>query len=225
MLQTIHNYIYFEIAQQGESLTVVRGLQCGNDAGSGGDFTVHVDLRAAWATTMQKTSYAGRRGSSAKVDGGCMLTLEKWYVVQGATVPYYQNPSMPLPTAEQKASGTTPGWEDWDNDGQPGVTSIIQGAVSGKVFSAARMWTALSGTVPSVASAFELPVQWNQEANVIGVDGSPLLASEVVRAADPKLHFVQFARLRADELPADDTGICSKVLALSPTLTARAAAL
>jgi hypothetical protein len=81
----------------------------------------------------------------------------------------------------------------------------------------------MSGTVPNVASVFKLPLNWDQEPNVMAYDGSPFLSSTAVRAADASLHFVQFARLQPSQAMGDDAALCKGLVALAPMLTPEAA--
>jgi hypothetical protein len=223
-LQTAHTFIYYEIEQQGDAFEIEKGLNCGDEAVGAGVFAATVDFRSTWASVTSKASYAGRTGKSVATSGGCMVELHKWYTVRGATLPYYIDPSKPVPSAEQKATATAPGWEDWDGDGNPGITGIVESSiVSGKIFVAPRQWTSMSGLVPAVRTLFKLPLDWSQEANVMAYDDNPLLASEAVRAADPALHFVQFARLTAEQATGDDSAICSSIATLAKTLTPEAA--
>jgi hypothetical protein len=222
-LQYTHYLSYFDIEQQADTFTVKKGLLCSFDSIGGGAFAATVDFHAAWAATSSRVTYNGRTGSSTKAGVGCKLEFQKWYLVRGATVSYYLDPAVPLPAADQKATGSTPGWEDWDGDGNPGITGIVSGVVSGKLFVAPRIWTSISASVPDVSSVFKVPVQWNQEQNVMAFDGTPLLASESVRAADATLHFAQFARLTADQATGDDAAICKSVVELAPKLTPEAA--
>ena len=83
----------------------------------------------------------------------------------------------------------------------------------------------MRGSVTDVASAFKLPLLWDQEANVMAYDGSPLLAGSAARAADAALHFVQFARISAEQSAGDDKAICASVTKLAKTLTPEAAGL
>jgi hypothetical protein len=221
-LQYAHSYLYYEIAQQGDTFTVTKGLQCGDDAVGGGSFAATVDFKPSWPHVIPHVSYAGRTGSSVMTSSGCKVEFAKWYTVRGATLPYYLDPANPLPTAEQKASGTTPGWEDWDNDGNPGLTGTISGVVTGKIFVAPRAWTSISGTTADLSVPFKLPLEWNQEQNVMSYDGSSLLSQEAVRAADKNLHFVQLARLTAAQTTGDDLAICASVVQLAPMLTPEA---
>lgn len=184
---------------------------------------VTADFRGAWPAIAAEVNFKGRKGTSVAAADGCKIDLQKWYTVRGATLPYYLDPNNPLPTADDQAASGKPGWEDWDGDGHPGITGMLSGVVSGKIFVAPRMWTQVSGTAPDVRSVIKLPLQWNQEPNVMSYDGTPLLGSEAARAADASLHFVQFARLDATQAAGDDAAICKSVVALAPMLTADAA--
>jgi len=221
--QVTHSILYYEIAQQGDSFTISKGMQCSDDTVGLGSFAATVDTRASWAAVASKAGYTGRTGSSTAVNGSCQIEFQKWYAVRGATVPYYTDPANALPTVDQKATDTAPGWEDWDGDGNPGITGVVSGAVTGKVFIAPRLWTTISASVPDVSSLFKVPLQWNVEQNVMSFDGTPLLAGEAVRATDMSLHFVELARLAPDQATGDDQAICASLIALAPTLTPTAA--
>jgi hypothetical protein len=222
-LQYNHKFIYYEIEQSGDAFTITKGMQCLNDTIADGTFAIRGDFSGAWPSLMRKVVYAGRKGTSVKAANGCKVDIAKLYTVYGATLPHYLDPSVPLPSAEQKATDTTPGWEDWDNDGNPGITGVLSLTVTGKIFVATREWTSMSGTVADVGSSFELPLIWDQEPNVMAYDGSPFLSSEAVRAADAQLHFAEFVRLKPDQATGDDDAICKSLRELAPTLTPKAA--
>jgi hypothetical protein len=223
-LQTAHTFLYYEIEQQADALTVGKSLFCGSDVIGGGAFAVVGDFSGAQPGQMRHVSHSGRKGSSAEVGSGCQIDFAKQYQVVGATVPYYLDPATVLPNADQKAVDGMPGWEDWDEDGNPGITGVLSGTVSGKIFTASREWTSWSGSAPDVAKSIRLPLEWDAEPNVMAYDGSPLLGSSAVRSADPNLHFVQLARLQDDQAIGEDAAICAGVRMLAPTLTPEAAA-
>jgi hypothetical protein len=222
-LQYVHNYLYYEIAQSGDAFSVTKSLYCGTDVVGGGAFAVTVDYRGAAAGVMKRVSHDGRKGTSTSAAEGCMVSFEKQYSVQGATVPYYLDPSTTLPSADQPAMNGQPGWEDWDEDQHPGITGHCEGTVTGQIYTAARDWTSYTGAVPDVASAIKLSMSWDQEPNVMAFDGSPFLGSSAVRAADASLHFAQLARLKEDQATGDDASICQSVVSLAPMLTPDAA--
>jgi hypothetical protein len=222
-LQYAHTYNYYEIEQKGDAFTVTKGMRCGDDAVGVGAFAVNVDFKASWPGSASRVGVAGRKGTSVPAATGCKIDFEKWYTVRGATLPHYLDPAIPLPTADEKATATKPGWEDWDGDGNPGLTGVLSGVVAGKIFVAPRQWTQMSGSVSNVSGVFKLPVQWNQEANVMSYDGSPLLASDSAKAADPALHFTEFARLTPEQATGDDAALCKRMVELAQTLTPAAA--
>jgi len=224
-LQYSHTYLYYEIQQTGAAFTVSKGLHCGDDAVGAGDFAATVDLSGSWPGVMARVQHMGRSGTSEEASGGCQIALDKWYTVRGATLPHYLDPATTLPTAEEQGTGSTPGWEDWDNDGAPGVTGVISGVVSGKIHTAPRQWTQMSGLVPDLSATVRLTLMWDQEQNVMSVDGSPLLSSTAVRAADPMLHFSQFIRLQDGQAVGDDAAICASIVELAKALTPEAAGL
>ena len=194
-LQYTHTYLYYEIAQQADAFMITKGLHCGDDALGGGALSATVDFKRSWAGCMSRVSYEGRTGMSVQTAAGCLIDFAKWYVVRGATVPHYLDPSHPLPTADDAAMGSQPGWEDWDGDGKPGISGYISGAATGKIFVAPRTWTSLTGAAPSLDSVITLAMQWDQQQNVMAYEGSPLLGTQAVRAANAKLHFARFVRL------------------------------
>jgi hypothetical protein len=224
-LQTVHTYVYYEIAATDGGFAITKGLHCGDDVIAEGLFAVEGDFSSSAAASTQRLSYVGRPVSSTASGGGCDVHFGKWYIVVGASYPHYTDPTLTLPTIDQPASGTTPGWEDWDQDGNPGVSIRLTGIIAGKVFVASRSWSEAQGSVSQLGDRFQIPLQWNQEKNVIGYEGSELLASDAVRAADPSLHFVELARLAPEQATGDDLAICRAVVELAPRLTPTASAL
>lgn len=223
-LQYTHEYIYYEIEQAAEALTVKKSLFCSSSTAGGGTFAVTVDYTpATQAALLKNVKETGRTGTSMSVAGGCKIQFAKQYRVLGATLPYYLDPATTLPSANDMAASGKPGWEDWDADGRPGVTGNCSGTVNGKIFVASRQWNVLSGTVPNVSSVIELGVDWDMEPNVMAFDGSPFLGSSAVRAAGASLHFAQLARLSNEQVAADDATTCKNLVALAPTLTPEAA--
>jgi hypothetical protein len=224
-LQTVHTWLYYEIEQQADALRVTKGLQCGDAVNARTALGGNADFHSSWDLVSQKFNDNGRTGTSTSTSAGCQVQLDKWYVIKGATVPHYTDPKFPLPMMNEPASGSTPGWEDWDQDGNPGVTGAISGAISGKIYMTSRTWNVLSGVVADPSHVFKLAADWKQEENVLGYDGSSLLTSQAVRAADATLHFAQLARLGPTQAAAgDDLAICAAIRQLAPMLTPDASA-
>lgn len=217
--QTAHTWLYYEIERDDQGFVITKGLHCGDDVVGLGAFPINADFHLSRDAVRQRIDYSGLRVRSAPAANGCSVAFERRYVVRGATVGHYEDPSLPLPGPDQPATGSTPGWEDWDEDGNPGITLILTGTIAGKVFIAPRTWFEPSGEVPQMASPMRLPLQWNQETNLLGFDGSPLLTTQGVRAADPNLHFAELARLPDGQATGSDLEICDAVLELAPNLT------
>jgi hypothetical protein len=217
--QYTHYYHYFEIDQQGDTFTVTKGALCDYDSVGVGAFAATSSFSGARDVVAERVNYSGRKGSSVVDPGGCKIDFDEWFTVIGASTPYYLDPDVALPSAEEMASGDTPGWEDWDEDGNPGITGQVSGIVTGKVFVAPRLRTSFGGVVASIDSAFQMRTDWVSEPNVMAYDGTPLLGSEAVRAADPTLHFTEMARLADDQAVGDTKAICASILELAPELT------
>lgn len=222
--QITHDYVYYEITQQGDSFKVTKGLECGTDTESTGSVMTALDFKASWDAIASRATYTGRTGRSVVRGAGCQVDFDPWYTVRGASMPYYLDPSTSFPTAVQPAANGKPGWEDWDADGNPGITGVVSGSNARAVFVASRSWTAISGAVDSVATRFMAPMQWSQENNVMSYWSLPWLGSEAVPAPDEQLHFAEFARLAPGQTTGDDLTVCATLTQLASTLTPTAAA-
>jgi hypothetical protein len=217
--QIINAWFYFELVQEGSEITVAKSVACGSRVRGLDPFPVSMDDTAAWPSYMRHTSYEGRRGSSKKAGSGCNVTFEKDAYVRGATVETYRDLSVPLPTIDQQASGSEPGWEDWEGDGEPGITIRVNGSASGTLYLASRTWTSYAGSIAASADTFNLPIDWAQERSTLALDGPQLLLTEVGRAPDPSKHLVEFSRLSDEESSGSDSERCETIRTLAPTLT------
>jgi len=218
-LQTVHSWRYYEIEQRAEQLTITRGLHCGDVVVASTLLAASADMRGAWPGTLANNDYRELSGTSRATADGCEIAFAKQYTVMGATAGYYRDPGRPLPTLEQRASAGAPGWEDWDDDGRPGVTLMISGAVTGSLFIASRSWHQLTARVRDTEGLIRFTDSWNQEAVTLGYDGTSLLTEQGVKAADPSLHFAEAARLDASQAHGDDAAVCAAVRMLASTLT------
>lgn len=217
--QATRNWLYYEVSQNGTDLTVTKGLHCGYDVVPITSLAGNVDLHAAWPALLANNPFAGQKGTVQASASECQVAFDKVYSVEGVTAPFYLDPAQALPTSSQQASAGTPGWEDWDGDGHPGISLHITGLASGTLYAAVRKWSAWSGTVTDTSGSFILAATWDQEEIVLGYDGSSLLTTQGVRASDPTVHFAEFARLDASEATGDDATICAAVRMLAATLT------
>jgi hypothetical protein len=216
--QASHNWFYYEIRQDGDQVTVTKGLHCGFDVKAVSTFGADVDSHLVWPSLLAHDSDAGRKGTMTVMGSGCQLDVEKRYTVRGATVSYYSNPSTTMPTASQQAMGSTPGWEDWDMDGNPGITLVVSGAAAGRLYCAQRDWNQWSGTVAANSTSFHIPVTWDSGQDPLGYDdaGSSLVTQAASPATDPAQHNVWFVKLDATQATGDDTAICAAVRSLIP---------
>ncbi len=198
---------------------MIKGLQCGFDVTAIGALGASVDSHTSWPAILTHDLDAGRKGTMAVTASGCQLDIEKRYTVRGATVSFYMDANQPMPTASQQASGSTPGWEDWDNDGHPGITLTVSGLATGHLYVAQRDWNQWSGAVAARSTTFKVSVTWDSGQDALGYDGSSLVTQSAVPATDPALHFVWFAKLDPTQATGDDTAACAAVRSLVPTLT------
>jgi hypothetical protein len=223
--EAAHEWLYLELGQTGDSGTVTKGLHCGGNVRGLTSVAASVDYQKTWPAMMKNDPSTGRKFTSKSASGGCAVAFEERYFILGATASYYVNPSTTMPTMSQEATGTTPGWEDWDNDGNPGFTNSVTGLATGQIYLADRKHNAWSGAIAAGASTFKLADDWNSEQDLLGYNGSQLLTetSSATRDNDASLHFVEFARLSATQATGDDATLCASIRTLAATLTPHAA--
>jgi hypothetical protein len=221
--QASHNWFYYEMRQDGDTVTVTKGLNCGFEVVAISELAANVDSQEAWPALLAHDSDQGRMGTMTASGSGCQLSLEKRYTVRGATQSFYDDPNQPMPTTTQQAMGTTPGWEDWDGDGHPGITLTVSGAATGKLYCAQRDWNQWTGPVAKDATSFQLPATWDSGQDVLGYQGSSLITSSSVPDPDASQHFVVFAKMTEAQGSGDDATICATMRSLLPTLAPAAA--
>jgi hypothetical protein len=219
--QVNQGWMYAELTQTGDDLVFTKSLLCGGST-DGLIFTVHMDDSAAWPGYQQYANYKGRKGTSKKNGSRCDIALETDALVRGMTPTVYEDQSIPLPTLQQQAMGSTPGWEDWDHDGKPGVTMVVSGSAQGNIYTAFRTFATDSGSIAASASTFILDDhQWVQERGVLAYEPPTafLFTAPAERAPDKGANLVEFTRLSADQATGDDDAICQAIRDLAPVLT------
>jgi hypothetical protein len=221
--QRVAWWFYYELEQTGSQLDVRRGLVCGTQVFPIDALSAAVELEASFPALTANNSHAGRAGRVAASGESCSVSFERAVVVVGATTPFYTDEGTPLPGLDQPASDTSPGWEDWDADGNPAVSLHVSGLVEGTRYTALRAYSEWSGTIPSAAaSPVELRVSdWGQEEAVLGVTAE-VLKQTGVPDADRSGHFVQLARLEPGQAQGDDDSVCASIRQLAPLLTPEA---
>ena len=225
--EAAHAYWYLEIAQSGTAVTVTKGLFCGEAVSALSLVGATVTYAKTWPAMQAKVTMAGRKATSKPSGSECAISFDEFYIVEGATEAYYLDPSQAMPTLSQQASGSTPGWEDWDNDGNPGFTMNVTGLTTGSLYMAVRKHNQWSGTIAAGASSFQLADNWNDEEDVLGFAPASnmvlTLAASGAKDNDTSLQFVDFARLTAAQATGDDNTLCATMRQLAPTLTMAAA--
>ena len=216
----VRNWMYFEFSQSGQDVTATRGLDCGFDSVPLSAVSGTADLRKSWPKITENNPMAGRKATIQQASSGCSVSFPAYVSVYGATVGHYKNKSNAMPGPSNQASGSTPGWEDWDADGNPGVTYNISGIATGQVFYSSRQTNTWSGSISQMASSFILALVPIHEQSLLGYapPSASLLTTPANLAADKALHFVEFARLNATQATGDDTATCNAVRMLASTL-------
>jgi hypothetical protein len=216
--QGAHTWFYLEVRHEGPNITVQRGLHCGYAVTPISALGGKVDCSGAWPSFLAKNSSTGRRGTFVKNGSACHLKLDPEYTPRGVTLPHYLDPARALPTASQPAQGSVPGWEDWDGDGNPGVTLNVSGLATGKIYSAQRERTAYEGDVPLASAKFKVPISIRTEHVVLGRMGPALLESPSSVSADASQHYAWLVRLADDQALGSDAEACLAVRALKGQL-------
>jgi hypothetical protein len=167
-------YLYYDLTQTGTTVTVNHGLHCGLSVvvpqGSLGD---SVTLPSAGPALLARQdegqkygTHAARTGTMTPTSNACTFHLNQYYIVRGATLSYFMDPTKAMSANLPVASGcgsnfsncTTPGSEDWDNDGFAGITLAVNGIASGDIYAAQRDFNEFYGTVPQNATKFEVGI-------------------------------------------------------------------
>ncbi len=217
------NWLYAELTQVGDALTFSKSLHCG-DATVGLDVKVRMDDSASWPAFQKQMNYNGRKGTSVARGGGCDVNFDNAPLVHAMTTSAYAEQSVELPTLEQRASGSVPGWEDWDEDGKPGLTMNVTGDAAGKLYTAFRTFTTATGSIAASATSFRLEQDWVQERVLYGFDPPTaiLITTPGYRVDKPGANFVQLTRLSDEQAVGDDDATCQAIRELVSTLTPEA---
>ena len=223
--QSAHSWGYWEFEQNGVEAVAVKGLRCGFQVVSRST-TIPVNItvsRAIWDADTTRSSNNGRSATYGATGDGCYLHIERRYVVRGATVDYFMDPSADLEEAQTQASEIVPGWEDWDGDGHPGITFTVSGLASGELYLALREWHEYRGTTPRGAQKFEVGMIWNTEQVTLGKDREGLSSADTISSVEPSENFIWFVRVDGLEQwdvaeDTDDLAVCVRVRELKDQL-------
>jgi hypothetical protein len=223
--QAAHTWLYYEIRQQGADVVVQKGLHCGFDVVKKTSLAASVDSSAAWPALLQRNSSAGRRGRFVREGDRCRLQFAREYVVRGATLPHYADPAQKLPGRTEQAQAAQPGWEDWDGDGQPGISLKVSSPLaSGTLYTCQRDWTEYDGLVDPGAGKVKLAVKYGGEQVPLGRSpgAAQAIESSSTPSSDASAHFVYLHRLDDGQATGDDAAICAAIRSLRATLVPEA---
>jgi hypothetical protein len=231
--QAGHSWDYWEFEQTGTKVTVTKGLKCGVGMidRTQPSYSRVLSGESLWKALTKHIFNTDRKGVYGRYQSDqCFLGFEHWYLVRGATVPYFiDHPDVSIDEAKTKAEGDTPGWEDWDQDGKPGVTYGLAGIATGELFVAQREWSEYFGPTVKNAVSFKLKDAWNVEQVVIDKSPETLPSADSWPSTEPGENFVVFVRVdtlknsngsKLWDVPADadDETICEKMRSVKDTV-------
>jgi hypothetical protein len=205
-VQTSSSWFLYRFSQAGDGFQVDEAINCGTHVTgpATADGTAGALRGELYLNPMDPQSPHGpRRGTSKAAGAGCAVTLDRWYVVVGATDSFLPSDFSaetplaslpPLPSVADPVNGTDwpAGADDPDGNGIPGGAVQISGVASGVRDSAQRYWkqyaTAPGGEVPAAAVTLVIPGTFDLQASVLRVtacgSGCSLLAAGANAAPD-----------------------------------------
>jgi hypothetical protein len=245
---TTYNHMYYHVVQDGTGFEIVDSLDCGFFVQAP---LVNVTLSGQTRDALRCiTNSTGRRGTYVVNDGDCELSFDTAYSVRGLSPPEYwldddwapvtMEPSEPSLARPESPSCTcttercdcddtgrydpvsgTPGWEDWDRDGMPGIT-LLPGTSKWLVH--LGDWdrfqgTTNQGTAEDPLEELQIGVEWWNHQVVIATTVGAIVADEAPdTTAD---HYITLKRIAAPDrnagIDADanhpDRTVCQAVAA------------
>jgi hypothetical protein len=203
---------------------VTKGLHCGYEAVKKSNQSANVVNMDMWPAMLANMSSTGRTGTFVKQTDKCHLTLPIEYVIRGATVSYYRDPATTLPAMGSAAAGPggmPPGWEDWDNDTNPGFSLNINSPLAkGTLYLATRDTNAIDNTTVTSAAVFKVLMTFTTTQSVLGTaaGSSPLITQGGTPYDNVDSHFTYFSKLQDGQAVGTDTQICEQVRTLKDSL-------
>lgn len=185
--QIARNVYVHEYSDNGGTFEVVETLcSLEVDSEDGGS---KVRLNRAFIESLPRPTLAGTLAAGDA--GGYDYTLERHYAVRGVELTDPIGEELPMDAADPRVI-------DQDGDGNPGITLLLDGFVSGQLFVVQRDFSASSGSQVS-GDRVEGLVEWGSETVYLGADPEFLLTvvGQAMPAADPGLHTFQQVRIPA----------------------------
>jgi len=183
--QVAHSTFVQEMTQNGTELTGTE-VMCSLEVDSLDGFTT-TRVTPAFIASIPAEDRTGRitpNGTS-----GYDYQADEIYITRGVTLEDEVND--PLPTDPED-----PRIGDWDEDGHPGVTLLINGLLSGQAYVIQRDHTQFDGAQVD-ANRIEGLITWGGEQIYLGSDPEAIanLASEAFPDPDPTKHTFQLIRI------------------------------
>jgi hypothetical protein len=222
--QAVHTWYYYEMRHDGDKVTVTKGLHCGYQAVKKSGQSANVSNPAMWPAELANMSSTGRTGTFVKEADKCRVKFPIEYVIRGASVAYYQDTSHPLPAMGSPAAGpmgNPPGWEDWDNDTNPGFSLVINSPLAkGTLYLCTRDSNTIDGVGPLSSALFKVPMVFTTSQSTLGISAgsSSLITNGGSPYNDVNAHFIYFMKLQDNQAVGTDTQICEAVRTLKDSL-------
>ena len=222
--QAIHTWYYYEIRHDGDGFTVTKGLHCGYEAVKKSSQSATVVNQDMWPAMLANMSSTGRTGTFVKEADKCRLNLPLEYVIRGATVSHYRDPANMLPAMGSAAAGPggmPPGWEDWDNDSNPGFSLNINAPLAkGTLYLCTRDTNAINNLAPLSSSLFKVLRSFTTLQSTLGTaaGSNPLITQGGTPFDGADSHFTYFQRLQDGQATGTDAQICEQVRTLKDSL-------
>jgi hypothetical protein len=145
--QTSNNWYLLELKQTGDAIEVTNSLDCGIEVQGSATVTLS---KATLEGELPHNHQNGRKGTLKKLDGKCVLDVERFWSVRGADEMRFlpegaRNSMMSVPDVAKANPLPTPshpdGAVDTENDGKLGIAFQASGIIEGTRNSVQRDWT------------------------------------------------------------------------------------
>ena len=146
--QTSNNWYLLEIKQTGDDIEVTNSFDCGIEVQGSATVTLS---KATLEGEMPHNHQTGRKGTLKKVNGKCVLDVERFWSIRGADEMRFlpeggkRNSMMGVPDVAKANPLPTPnkpdGAIDTENDGKLGIAFQASGIIEGTRNSVQRDWT------------------------------------------------------------------------------------
>jgi hypothetical protein len=211
--QTSNNWYLLEIEQSGDAIEITNSFDCGIEVQGSATVTLS---KATLEGELPHNHQNGRKGTLKKVDGKCVLDVERFWSIRGADEMRFlpagtRNSMMSIPDVAKANPLPTPsmpdGAVDTENDGKLGIAFQASGIIEGTRNSVQRDWTRWfteSGyeITPAMDWTADLTVRADFDNEESVMDAStPLLSSLSTPSATAK-HVMKFHFLGRDRSDA-----------------------